>query len=78
MDSPILNIFMVVICENNSRKVVQALYRNSISSSTDFGDGIYCKSLEDAEALRRLVIERTDYKADNIKILKQSTTEELI
>ena len=78
METPILNTFIIIIVESNSRKCIQSLYRNSISTSTDFGDAIYCKTLEDAEALRRLVIERTDYKSDNIKILKTITTEEII
>lgn len=69
---------MVIIVKPNRKECVQSLYRNSISTSTDFGDGIYCKTIEDVEALRRLVIERTEYKSDDIKILKTVTTEEII
>lgn len=74
-----MQIFYIILLKGtDSKEFVQTIYRNSISTSSDIGDGIYCRTLEDAEAMRRVVIDRTNVKSDNIKILKSVTTEEII
>lgn len=70
--------YIVILSGTDSKKFVQSIYRNSISDSSDIGDGIYTNSQEDAEALRRVVIERTSAVSDRIKIYKEVTTSEII
>lgn len=70
--------YMVIVEKDSFRQYVRTLYRTTLSLTDDIGEAICCKTLEDAEALRRLVIERYDNISDNVRILKTTLIEEII
>lgn len=74
-----MELFYIVFLKGtDSKEFVQSIYRNSVSTSSDIGDAIAIKSLEDAQTVRRLIIEKTNVKSDNIKIFKEITTSGII
>lgn len=74
-----MELYYIVISEGtDSKNFVSTIYRNSISISSDIGDAIAIKSLEDAKSLRRIVIDRTNKISDKVKIYKEVTTGEII
>lgn len=70
--------YIAILTGTDSKKFVQSIYRTSISTSADIGDAIAIKTLEDAKAVRRIVIERTEVVSDKVKIYKEVTTSGII
>lgn len=70
--------YIVFLKGSDSKEFVSSIYRNSVSTTFDIGDAIGTIDLEDAKALRRIIINRTNVKSDNIKIFKEVTTSGII